>query len=255
MRIKFVQKFIDKLRKKSKNLKRFNLVSEFNDIRINPENIENIFLDVVGKGNVVHIDTKLKEHARVNIHIFGDNNRVIIKEGFGLGNVLNIYIGQDHKNFGKVKNSTFEIGENSSVESMNYFTYNSNTYCKIGKDCMISSNVTIYNTDAHPIFDVNTGKILNKVDGITIGEHCWIGMNAVILKNSILPDNSILGLNAVFRGGGNLSSYCAFAGNPARLVKENVTWDQNGSNCGYVDGDIVSLKDISYDNRIGGRKI
>ncbi|MCQ2743328.1 MAG: hypothetical protein MJ230_00835 [bacterium] len=37
-----------------------------------------------------------------------------------------------------------------------------------------------------------------------------------------------------FRGAKSLSR-CAFAGNPARVVKENVTWDSNGSNCGYIE--------------------
>ena len=52
-------------------------------------------------------------------------------------------------------------------------------------------------------------------------------------KNTLFSSNSIIGCNAVFAGECTKQSHCVFAGNPARVVKENVDWDANGSN-GYV---------------------
>lgn len=53
---------------------------------------------------------------------------------------------------------------------------------------------------------------------ITIGEGCWIGMNAVVLPGVTLGPNTTVGAGAVvtksFPGG-----HCVIAGNPARLVR------------------------------------
>ena len=141
-------------------------------------NIENksskITLDIKGKNNSIYIDKSLNKNVKIIIRIYGDNNKIAINKGVDISRFLEITIGQEHKNFGKCNNTNFSIGENTSIESMTYLTFNCNTYCEIGKDCMISYNVTLYNTDAHPIFDIETGKIINKVKGIKIGNHCWL---------------------------------------------------------------------------------
>ena len=233
MRIKFIQKIIDIIRHKNN----VNKLSENNIINIAKGNEKHITFDVVGENNTISIPTELKNNAQIHIRIFGDNNKIIIKDGFNLSNNMLIVIGQNHKNFGKVTNSEFIISKNTNVESMKYITFNSNTYCHIGENCMFSFDINLYNTDGHPIFDKDTGKVVNKVKGIEIGNHCWIGQGATILKNSIIPSNSIIGWNAVYTGT-NRNEYCAYAGNPARCVKENVTWDSKGSNCGYIDNEI-----------------
>ena len=105
---------------------------------------------------------------------------------------------------------------------------------------MFAFDINIYNTDAHPIFDVTSGKLINYVKGITIGNHCWVGAKSTILKNSVLPDNCILGWGSVYSGcpkDGQEADYtnCAFAGNPAKMVKKGINWDSNGAKCGYID--------------------
>ena len=231
MRVRVIQQLIDKLRKKGSLSKK---ILSSNDISV-PKSIANkIKFNVDGKNNRI-IFKPQKLIGNISINIFGDNNEVIFEEGFYLSSSLNIIIGQNHHNFGKVYNSKFFIGKNTTVESLNYITFNSNTYCNIEENCMLSYGITLYNTDGHPIFDKDTRKIINKIKGITIGKHSWIGMNATILKNSFVPPNSIIGCNTVFSGGGKTHSYCAFAGNPARIVKENVDWDANGNICGYIN--------------------
>ena len=216
-----------------KNTKFYNKFIAENNINI-PQNCKNkINLNIEGVNNSVIIPQNNKIMGILNINIYGDNNKIIFDENVHVSNELSILIGQNHPNFGKVTNSSFTVGENSTVESLSYTTYNSNTYCNIEKDCMISSNVTLFNTDAHPIFKKDTKEIINKVKGITIGEHSWVGMGVTILKNSIIPKNSIKGCNAVFTGR-EPQSYSTFTGNPARVVKENVIWNENGAKYGYI---------------------
>lgn len=178
----------------------------------------------------------LGNKAVINIHVFGDNN-VIIIDKVRISKQLRIDIGLNHKNFGKVVNHQFEIGRETSIEDMWYCSYNSNSYCSIGKNCMISFDVILYNTDAHPVMDTKTMKLINKVKGISIGNHCWIGQKASILKNTIIPNDCIIGYGAVVSGILKEEN-AAYAGNPAKCVKTGITWDSNGRRYGYIDNKI-----------------
>lgn len=74
-----------------------------------------------------------------------------------------------------ISNHYIEIKRETSIESLTYVTYNSNTGCIIGERCMLAFDIVIYNTDAHAILDYSTKKLINYVKGINIGNHCWIG--------------------------------------------------------------------------------
>lgn len=54
---------------------------------------------------------------------------------------------------------------------------------------------------------------------ITIGHHCFIGTRSVILPNSILPDQSVLGAGAVMKKQFT-QSFCLYGGVPAKFIKE-----------------------------------
>ena len=181
---------------------------QFNDIRINENVRANVDLNIIGKNNKIIINTDAII-GKLNLKIFGDNNYILIDENVSVSSGLFILIGKNHPNFGKVCNSKLEIHKDTSIESLEYITYNSNTFCVIEEQCMLSYGILIYNTDGHPIFDKDTGELLNKPRGITIGKHSWIGMKATILKNSIVPCNSIIACNAVYACGsrGGLIAY------------------------------------------------
>ncbi len=216
------------------NRKKISRIAKDNNIQIPTTDLKYVKLKVNGINNTVIIEGIKTHKGKISINIFGDNNSVIIKDGFSISNKLNILIGQKHPNFGKVTNSKFFIDESTSIEQARYVTFNSNTYCNIGKRCMFAYNIVIFNTDAHPIFDKETGEIINKVKGVKIGNHCWIGANSTILKNTELADNCIVGMGSVVSGK-HLTPNCAIAGNPARKVKENISWDSNGSKFGYIE--------------------
>ena len=216
------------------NRKKISRIAKDNNIQIPTTDLKYVKLKVNGINNTVIIEGIKTHKGKISINIFGDNNSVIIKDGFSISNKLNILIGQNHHNFGKVINSTFFIDKNSSIESMSYVAFNSNIYCNIGERCMFANNVAIFNTDAHPIFDKETGKIINKVKGVKIGNHCWVGANCTILKNTELADNCIVGWGSVVSGK-HLTPNCTIAGNPAKKVKEGITWHPNGAKFGYID--------------------
>lgn len=223
---KFVCKFINKIKVKGNG----------NVIEIAPEDKSNFKFNIVGNNNKIIVRKMANiDFDIVKIRLYGDNNEIFIDEGLAVSSNFDILIGQDHPKFGKVKNSKINIGKNVSIESAEYVTFNSNTFCNIGDNCMLSAGITLYNTDAHPVFDKDSGEVINKVRGITIGEHSWIGLGASVLKNSYVPNDSIIGWKSVYSGNRNTKPFCAYAGNPAKCIKENVTWDTDGAKAGYIE--------------------
>ena len=231
MGIRAVQNLIDFFRRKKQH--KLEMLKKNNTIEIAPS-CQNYELNIEGRGNTVIIKDNTFARTKVSVYIYGDNNSVIIDESVYI-DLLNIVMGSKEKTLGKICNSSFHIGAKTGLQGIDYTALNSNTFCNIGADCMIAFDVKMFNTDGHPIFDNDTGKIINRVKGIEIGNHCWIAAHTSILKNSVLPDNSILGWGAVFSGSKNTETNCAFAGNPAKVVKRNVRWAVDGSGCGYVE--------------------
>lgn len=55
---------------------------------------------------------------------------------------------------------------------------------------------------------------------VMIGENCWIGRNATIMKGVTIGDNSIIAANSVVTK--SVPANCIAAGNPAKVVKTNI---------------------------------
>lgn len=88
----------------------------------------------------------------------------------------------------------------------------------IGNDVAISENVTIWDSDVHEI--VRDGYI--NTAAVTIGNHVWIGTNVIILKGVTIGDNAVISAGSVVSR--NVPANCLAAGNPAIIVKENISW-------------------------------
>ena len=197
----------------------------YRDNRIEIPKTQRIKLDIVGKHNTVILKNQnIRKSGRINIKIYGDNNTVVIGQNVSLSGTVNIFIGQQHHNYAPTYNVNFSIGANTSIEGMTYCTFNSGTVASIGENCMLAYGITLFDTDAHPVFDLDTHQIINYVRGIHIGNHVWIGANATVLKNCAIADDCIIGWGSVVSGQFK-KSHCSIAGNPARVVRENITWD------------------------------
>lgn len=91
---------------------------------------------------------------------------------------------------------------------------------------MFSARVYIYGSDGHAMYDINSGECVNgRKHPTVIGERCWISSDAIILKNAVIPPNSIVAAASVVtkrfdEEGGNV----CLAGNPARVVRRDVDW-------------------------------
>jgi acetyltransferase-like isoleucine patch superfamily enzyme len=95
--------------------------------------------------------------------------------------------------------------------------YSPNT--KIGPGCAISWGVRIVDTDFHKLLKNGTTSPHAPVD---IGQGCWIGANALILKGVNIGEGSVVAAGAVVIS--EVPPRSLVAGVPARVVRNNVTW-------------------------------
>lgn len=224
------------LKQRAKNIKN---IAPGNHIDISPEDESHIELSVKGSNNSVIIkklnnDTK----GKLCINLAGNNCRIYIDEGLLISGSVNIFVGIDNPNFPLITNVNLHIGKNTTFEICTISTFNSHASIEIGEKCTFSYGIDLFHTDAHPIYNLDKSKILNKVKSMKIGNHVWVGARAVILKNTIIPDNCIVGFSSVVSSKTFIGEkgHCIAAGNPAKIIKRDISWDADGSK-GYVQNE------------------
>ena len=89
---------------------------------------------------------------------------------------------------------------------------------------MFSFDVEIACTDTHAITDLE-GNLINIGKRIEIGSHVWICKEVKILKNTKIPNNCIVAQNSIVTKKFDKEN-CVIAGNPAKVVKENINWSR-----------------------------
>ncbi len=90
----------------------------------------------------------------------------------------------------------------------------------IGSDCAISWNVHIMDTDWHKIDYENR---VIKPNHVSIGNHVWIGHGVSILKGVTVGDGCVVAAGSVVVH--DLPARCLAAGNPAKPIKYDVSWE------------------------------
>lgn len=163
-------------------------------------------------GNKIIFDKTIPK--KLDIHFIGHNNCVHIGKNMRVTNWMKVCMGCD---------AEVTIGDGTTAVSCEIDASWGNIH--IGKDCMFSWNTFVRNDDGHHIFDIETGERINKCGTITIGNHCWIGQDAIVLKNVNIGDESIVGARAVVTR--DIEHNSVVAGNPARVVKKGIVWRRN----------------------------
>ena len=176
----------------------------------------------------------------LRIKFSGENSTVVLKEPLGkfknskikCANNCFVEIGASVKISGlflsaEADRSTCIIGKKTSFNKNTLLLLNAEPNLKIsfGEDCMVASNVIIRTSDAHAIRDIHSNKITNFGKDISIGNHCWIAMDATVLKGVTMADNVVVGSRSVVTKD-CLTPNSIYAGSPAQLIKENVNWQR-----------------------------
>jgi acetyltransferase-like isoleucine patch superfamily enzyme len=175
------------------------------------------------------------------------NDKVIIKgleniETHGLLEIGMGYLGFMHKNDvtylnvrGKLifedkyaigKGCRFDIGEEAVVRFGKGYVNGMTNFMithgiTVGDGCAISWGCEFLDEDFHQI---NYPGKKEKSPLIEIGNRVWIGSNVTVLKGSKIPDGCVVASGSIVTSVFHEPN-CLIAGNPAKEIKENVTWE------------------------------
>lgn len=173
---------------------------------------------ICGNDNQIIIGTNCSLR-RVSFFIRGSGNRITIGNHCSAYNVQ-LHIEQDGNEISIGDGTTLHGREEQSI----HMAADEGKRILIGEDCMFSHSIQIRNTDSHSVVDLN-GERLNPAKDVVIGKHCWLGFQSVILKGTVLEHNCVVAAGAVCSKKYGESN-CVLAGNPAKVVKQNIDWDR-----------------------------
>lgn len=110
------------------------------------------------------------------------------------------------------KNAKITIGNCCRLNGVYIHAQDSIT---IGNNCVIASGVNIIDSNGHETKSENRTNGRDEPRCISIGNNVWIGLNATILKGSIIGDNAIIAAGSVVKA----------------VVPANTIYDTNGCGC------------------------
>jgi acetyltransferase-like isoleucine patch superfamily enzyme len=87
----------------------------------------------------------------------------------------------------------------------------------IGAECLIAWDVVIMDRDYHGL-DSDT----EKLRPVSIGDRVWIGCRAIVLKGVTIGSGAVVAAGSVVTA--DVPAGALVAGNPARVVRESVSW-------------------------------
>ncbi|MGY6027798.1 acyltransferase [Phytobacter sp. AG2a] len=196
--------------------------------------MSNDVFDVYRDNNNIDIHSPDGIGANVKVNIKGHDHTIIIEEGVQLRN-FSIVISGERNTLHIKKNSNMRGGvhirhtgskiiieKDFTAVNVTMFALEGKSII-IGEDCMFSSGVILRTSDEHPIFDILTEERINFAKDIIIGKHVWVGEGVTLNKATNIPDGCIIGATSFVSKKLNRPS-AAYAGTPAKLVRENVLW-------------------------------
>ena len=135
------------------------------------------------------------------------------------------YVISNSKFFLNSRN-VLKVGEDFSCLEMDCRLQENGVSLHIGRDCMFSTEIRIYSTDGHAIYQLEEpSKAINRGGKVVIGDHVWIGRRVVLLKDACISDNSVVGFGSIVTKQ-FLEPNIVIAGTPARIIKRGINWDR-----------------------------
>lgn len=117
---------------------------------------------------------------------------------------------------------TLEIGKNFFCNKN--CSISCNDKITIGDDVLFGWNVEVLDSDNHKMIHRNKKNVCDR-GAIKIGNHVWVAAFSHILKNSCIPDGSVVAYHSLvtkrFEGEKLLLGGC-----PAKVIEEQIEWER-----------------------------
>ena len=114
--------------------------------------------------------------------------------------------------------SRIRIGSHSGLSGAVIYAASSVT---IGDHVNIGVNVSIYDSDIHPIdYKARRAGAKDKIisQPVVIEDDVWVGAGSIILKGARIGRGAVIGAGSVITG--NVPPFTIWAGNPAKYIKD-----------------------------------
>lgn len=180
------------------------------------EKIQGLDVRIKGNNNTIKLE---QPFIPANSVIIIENDNVNINIGstnYFRNVIISCFLGDNQK---------LTIGKNTKIGEC-HFTLEEEGEIYVGENCLFSSKILFRTSDGHSIISQKNKKVLTqKAKKIQIGNHVWIGIESMFLKNSRVGNDCIVGarsiVNKVFDKDNVL-----LAGIPAKIIKTGVNWRQ-----------------------------
>lgn len=111
-------------------------------------------------------------------------------------------------------NSNISVGNNCRI---NGAYIHAQKEIEIGNNCVIAAGVSIMDSNGHEVISSDRTQGRDIPQAIKVGNNVWIGLNSIILKNTLIGDNCIVAAGSVVKG--EFPENSLIMGNPAKIVK------------------------------------
>ena len=158
----------------------------------------------------------ISENTCGNIKVYYHKacNSIVNLKDIRVHNKLQIKI---YGNSGKIT-----IGDKTTIEEC-VIEVTTGGFIDIGEECLISRDVNFLQKEGHHIFDIISGRRINDIKGIIIGNHVWIERNVNLYAGASIADNSIVRARAdvydIYE-----ENNVMIGGNPSRILHTNIIW-------------------------------
>lgn len=171
----------------------------------------NARVDFGGTGNILYCEEGVNLNGAIR---FPGNNALVVLRSSGHQYKLDLTVHN---------NCLLYAGKGSYYNGALHAICSEGRYILLGDDCLFSFGVWIRTADPHLVYDAKSRRRLNPSKDVLVGDHVWVGQDAMILKGTHIGSGSIIGARAVTSG--ELCSNASWAGVPARCLREDIFWD------------------------------
>ena len=190
----------------------------FNRINVNVFSIGKSYLTRCSfRGKIINNKIIIGNNSRLrncSFYINGYNNKIVIGDNCILNNT-SFWVADDDNNI--------NIGNMTTITNDTQFAALEGTNINVGSDCMFSHDIFVRTSDSHSVLN-SEGTRTNRAKDISIGNHCWIGMQSLILKGGEIKDNSIVAARSVVTK--QFEANVLIGGSPAQVLKNNINWSR-----------------------------
>lgn len=186
--------------------------------------------------NTIDIDAAMfSEGVSATIELFGSGNTIRFRQPHycsGLYVMANDDCSIDidggcvfHNQYIRLiaNSSQLKIGSSSAFNGTSVIHFHETGKIHIGSQCLFAHNVSISTSHVHKIIDKTTGERLNPPGDIFIDDHVWVSQDASIWGGANIGQDSVVGKNTMISK--SFPDSCIIAGSPAKIIRENVTWE------------------------------